>query len=141
MSERYFVWARKSTYVPDSPDDSKWKAGDRVLLMTNQSWVEGGDVEQFQMNSGLGGGDVAGSLRQYAVVEEHLLIKAPSHLSFEEAAAIPTAGGTAMHALSAVDIKPGTTVLTQGTGGVSCFAIQASDDVSRAKQGVLIPTS
>jgi NADPH:quinone reductase-like Zn-dependent oxidoreductase len=39
---------------------------------------------------------------------------------------MPTAGGTALNALfyGPVPIGAGMTVLTQGTGGVSCFAIQ-----------------
>lgn len=56
----------------------------------------------------------------------------PANLSFAEAAALPTAGGTAINALYHSGLRgplgegllAGKTVLTQGTGGVSCFAIQ-----------------
>jgi NADPH:quinone reductase-like Zn-dependent oxidoreductase len=56
----------------------------------------------------------------------------PRNLSFEEAAALPTAGVTAVNALyhsrllgpKGEELLKGKTVLTQGTGGVSCFAIQ-----------------
>jgi NADPH:quinone reductase-like Zn-dependent oxidoreductase len=49
----------------------------------------------------------------------------PEHLSFEEAATLPCAAVTAWNALiSTGQIKPGDTVLTQGTGGVSIFAAQ-----------------
>ena len=49
----------------------------------------------------------------------------PEHLSFEEAATLPCAAVTAWHALVVGGgLKPGDTVLTQGTGGVSIFALQ-----------------
>ncbi len=49
----------------------------------------------------------------------------PSHLSFEEAATLPCAGVTAWNALvTSGGLKPGDTVLVQGTGGVSIFALQ-----------------
>jgi NADPH:quinone reductase-like Zn-dependent oxidoreductase len=51
----------------------------------------------------------------------------PSHLSFVEAATLTCAGLTAWNALYGVSDKkllPGQWVLTQGTGGVSIFAVQ-----------------
>ena len=48
----------------------------------------------------------------------------PEHLSFEEAATLPCAAVTAWNALAAGDLRPGATVLIQGTGGVSIFALQ-----------------
>ena len=49
----------------------------------------------------------------------------PSHLTMEEAATLPCAGVTAWNALfEGGDVKPGDTVLIQGTGGVSLFALQ-----------------
>ena len=48
----------------------------------------------------------------------------PDHLSFQEAATLPCAAVTAWNALNTVEIKPGSTVLIQGTGGVSIFALQ-----------------
>jgi NADPH:quinone reductase-like Zn-dependent oxidoreductase len=58
--------------------------------------------------------------------DDEEVLPAPSHLSFEELAALPTAGGTAFNSLfcGPQPLKAGQTVLTQGTGGVSCFAIQ-----------------
>ena len=49
----------------------------------------------------------------------------PQHLSDEEAASLPTAALTAWRALvSEGRVKAGETVLVQGTGGVSLFALQ-----------------
>ncbi len=53
------------------------------------------------------------------------MVKFPEHLSFEEAATLPCAGVTAWNAVvTAARVKSGDTVLVQGTGGVSCFALQ-----------------
>ena len=53
------------------------------------------------------------------------LLPIPAHLSFEEAATLPCAAVTAWNALVETGgIKPGDTVLVQGTGGVSIFALQ-----------------
>ena len=49
----------------------------------------------------------------------------PSNLTFEEAATLPCAALTAWRALfDEARIRPGDTVLVQGTGGVSIFALQ-----------------
>ena len=49
----------------------------------------------------------------------------PDHLSFEEAASLPCAAVTAWHSLFVSGgLLPGQTVLVQGTGGVSIFALQ-----------------
>jgi NADPH:quinone reductase-like Zn-dependent oxidoreductase len=59
------------------------------------------------------------------VLPEEGLVRIPDHLSFEEAATLPCAALTAWHALIVGgSLKPGDTVLTQGTGGVSIFALQ-----------------
>ena len=51
----------------------------------------------------------------------------PSTLNFQQGSTLPCAAVTAWNALYGVDsksLKPGDTVLTQGTGGVSVFALQ-----------------
>jgi NADPH:quinone reductase-like Zn-dependent oxidoreductase len=49
----------------------------------------------------------------------------PSHLSFEEAATLPCAAVTAWVALTVHrQVTAGDMVLTQGSGGVSVFALQ-----------------
>jgi len=107
---------------------SVWKdsIGTDVLLVTNQAWIDGSDAAQYKVEKTLGAANLDGTLRQYAVVADHLLLKSPANLRYEEAASMVAAGGTAINALSSINIRKGTTVLTQGTGGVSCFAIQAS---------------
>jgi len=64
-------------------------------------------------------------LADYAVLSEEALVRVPDHLSFEEAATLPCAGVTAWVALTGHRrVTAGDTVLTQGSGGVSVFALQ-----------------
>jgi NADPH:quinone reductase-like Zn-dependent oxidoreductase len=99
------------------------KPGDRVAGCFFQRWI-GGPPEADTHLSALGGG-IDGMLRDYAVLEEHGVVKLPSHLSFEDGATLPCAAVTAWHALAEhARIVAGQTVLVQGTGGVSIFALQ-----------------
>src|SRR6202048_2721253 len=71
------------------------------------------------------GGGAHGRLAEYAVLSEEALVHLPSHLSFEEAATLPCAAVTAWVALTGHRrVTAGDTVLTQGSRGVSVFALQ-----------------
>ena len=63
-------------------------------------------------------------LTDFVVLKEAGLVAIPDHLSFQEAATLPCAAVTAWNALATGELKPGSTVLIQGTGGVSIFALQ-----------------
>jgi NADPH:quinone reductase-like Zn-dependent oxidoreductase len=64
-------------------------------------------------------------LAERVVLPEGGVVRVPDHLSAEEAATLPCAALTAWHSLmEAGDLKAGETVLIQGTGGVSLFALQ-----------------
>ena len=66
-----------------------------------------------------------GALREYGVFEESGLVRMPGNLSFNEACTLSCAALTAWNALYGLNaLKPGDWVLTEGTGGVSIFAIQ-----------------
>ena len=59
------------------------------------------------------------------MLSEEALVHVPSHLSFEKAASLPCAAVTAWVALTGRRrVIAGDTVLTQGSGGVSVFALQ-----------------
>lgn len=103
----------------------RFKEGDKVLTLFNQQHL-GGSLNTKTITSGVGG-VIDGTLRQYGSYNENGLVSMPESLSFEEGATLPCAGVTAWNALTGIKsqaLKSGDTVLTQGTGGVSIFAVQ-----------------
>ncbi len=104
-------------------DVKRFKVGDRVAGSFHQKWIAG-EISRAIRGSALGG-DIDGVLTEYRVFEEDGLVHLPEHLSYEEGATLPCAALTAWNALFGHrPIQPGDIVLTQGTGGVSVFAIQ-----------------
>jgi NADPH:quinone reductase-like Zn-dependent oxidoreductase len=104
------------------PGVTQWKRGDRVAGIFMQNWIDGPPTPEKV--KGALGGDVDGMLAEYVVLGENGVVTIPDHLSFQEAATLPCAAVTAWNALCACDVKPGSSVLIQGTGGVSIFALQ-----------------
>lgn len=99
------------------------RVGDRVAATFFPAWQDG-ELTAAAHNSALGGA-LNGMLAEEVVLGEDAWVPVPAHLSFEEAATLPCAGVTAYHALfEAAALGPGQTVLVQGTGGVSTFALQ-----------------
>ncbi len=103
------------------------KVGDRVCGIFMQRWQDG-PLTAEKSKAALGG-DVDGMLAEYVLLSEDGVVRFPEHLSYEEAATLPCAGVTAWNALHhggdpARPVRPGETVLIQGTGGVSIFALQ-----------------
>ncbi len=102
---------------------TKFKTGDRVMPIFMQGWIDGA-IDAQKARTALGG-DLDGVLREFGAFDENGLVCIPDHFSYEEAATLPCAAVTAFHALyESCGIKPDTTVLLQGTGGVSIFALQ-----------------
>jgi NADPH:quinone reductase-like Zn-dependent oxidoreductase len=101
---------------------TRWKPGDRVVAIFMQNWLDG--PLTAAKGRGALGGDIDGMLSDYVILKQDGLVAIPDHLSFQEAATLPCAAVTAWNALAACDVKPGSTVLIQGTGGVSIFALQ-----------------
>jgi NADPH:quinone reductase-like Zn-dependent oxidoreductase len=105
------------------PGVTRFKKGDRVAACFMQKWIEGPGTRE-KAASALGGA-IDGVLREYAAFSEDGLVAVPGSLSDAEAAALPCAAVTAWHALfEHTAMAPGETVLIQGTGGVSVFALQ-----------------
>ena len=88
-----------------------------------QRWIDG-PPSAAKQKAALGG-DVDGMLAEYVVLDATGVVHLPEHLSYEEGATLPCAGVTAWNAVvTAAHTKPGDTVVIQGTGGVSIFALQ-----------------
>jgi len=101
---------------------SRFGVGDRVIGNFFQGWVDG--IPNPAALNALGS-PADGVLTEFAVFNEDGLVRCPEHLSYEEASTLPCAALTAWNALMVSDrVKPGDTVLTLGTGGVSIFALQ-----------------
>jgi NADPH:quinone reductase-like Zn-dependent oxidoreductase len=103
------------------------KPGDRVCGIFMQRWLDG-PLTAEKSKAALGG-DIDGMLAEYVLLSEEGVVRFPEHLSYEEAATLPCAGVTAWNALHyagnpARPLHLGETVLIQGTGGVSIFALQ-----------------
>ena len=99
--------------------------GDKVITLFFQGHQHG-PITLAAVATGLGGA-LDGTLRKYAVFPESGLVLAPSNLSPAEAGTLTCAPLTAWNSLYGLEskaLKPGDTVLTQGSGGVSLFAIQ-----------------
>ena len=104
---------------------TKWKIGDRVCPIFMQGWIDGA-IDYTKARTALGG-DLDGCLREFGAFDETGLVRIPDHLSYEEAATLPCAAVTAYNALfCSGSLKTGDSVLLQGTGGVSIFALQFS---------------
>lgn len=71
-------------------------------------------------------GNAEGTYAEYNIVDASIVSKKPVNLSFEEAAAIPLAGGTAWEGIvRRLAVRPGETILIHsGAGGVGSFAVQ-----------------
>ncbi len=107
---------------------TRFKKGDRIAGCFMPGWIEG-ELTEAKGRSALGGGG-PGMLAEYGRccrAKKDWLLAPKVHLARRRrrSCALPCAAVTAWHALvSAGGVKAGDTVLTQGTGGVSLFAVQ-----------------
>ncbi|KAF7309242.1 Alcohol dehydrogenase superfamily protein [Mycena indigotica] len=108
-------------------DVARWTPGDRVMANFFLELLFEDSMTTEIKTSALGGA-VHGVLTEYRAFPEHSLVAIPSHLNYEEASTLPCAALTAYNALvyGFQRVKAGDTVLIQGTGGVSIFALQFS---------------
>ena len=99
------------------------KVGDRVAGIFMQNWIDG-DITEAKSRPALGG-DVDGMLAEYVCLNQNGVVKVPESFSDDETATLPCAAVTAWDSLIYQGkLKAGDTVLIQGTGGVSIFALQ-----------------
>jgi NADPH:quinone reductase-like Zn-dependent oxidoreductase len=110
--------------------------GDRVAAAFFPTWLDGPLAEEHHANAL--GGSLDGMLAEEVVLPQRAWVRIPSRYSFEQASTLPCAGVTAWHALfEAATVRPGETVLVQGGGGVSTFALQ----LARSAGATVVATS
>ena len=97
----------------------------------------GQDVTRLRPGDEVYGG-CRGSFAEYASARENELAPKPANITFEQAAAVPVAGLTALKAIrDAAKVRRGQTVLINGAaGGVGTFAVQIARALGAEVTGV-----
>ncbi|KAI0149838.1 zinc-containing alcohol dehydrogenase [Hypoxylon sp. NC0597] len=135
VTQGKFPWDSKPGVVPGSDGAgivlavgkyvTRFQPGDKVITVIYPQLI-GGSFTNDKLRYGLGA-SVDGTLRSVGAFDEQALVSMPEGLTFTEAATLTCAGVTAWNALfglSGKQVSAGDWVLTQGTGGVSIFALQ-----------------
>jgi NADPH:quinone reductase-like Zn-dependent oxidoreductase len=113
-----------------------WKVGDAVISAFFPNWPAGGPTTERL--TGVPGDHADGFAAEFVAMPASAFTRAPKGWSFAEASTLPCAALTAWRALVVeARIRPGDVVLTQGTGGVSIFALQ----IAKALGATVIATS
>jgi NADPH:quinone reductase-like Zn-dependent oxidoreductase len=99
------------------------KLGDRVTAPHFTPWIDGDyDPSVF---AGDVGNSIDGWLQEQVILPAAALVKLPTKMSYEDAAALGAAGITAWAVIEPLGrVKSGDVVLTLGTGGVAILALQ-----------------
>lgn len=102
---------------------TRFALGDRVMGTFYPRWIDGPPTPAKVAVSR--GEQVDGFAAEHVAVDAETLTRVPAKLSDIEAATLPCAALTAWRALFVeAKIKPGDTILIEGSGGVSLFALQ-----------------
>ncbi|KAI5366020.1 putative GroES-like superfamily, alcohol dehydrogenase-like, NAD(P)-binding domain superfamily [Septoria linicola] len=105
---------------------AKFKPGDRVVTHLTPSVPDTVAPSMKDISAGLGQA-IDGTLRERGNFHESALLHAPRNNSFAQAATLTCSGLTAWNALLGLkgrEVRAGSWVLIQGTGGVSVAALQ-----------------
>jgi NADPH:quinone reductase-like Zn-dependent oxidoreductase len=101
----------------------EFQVGDRVMSSFFPNWEDGAPA--FDKIMGVPGDMADGFAAETLTMPVRAFTTMPAAYSFEQAATLPCAALTAWRALMVeARVKPGDTVLVQGSGGVSVFALQ-----------------
>lgn len=115
------------------------KPKDHILGWDVAGYVEavGKNVTRFQPGDKVFA-SCDGALAEYACALEGKLAKIPNNITLEQAAAVPSAAMTALHALrNEAKVQPGQQVLINGaSGGVGTFAVQIAKCLGAEVTGV-----
>ena len=98
----------------------------------------GAAVTEFRPGDEVMGVAEGGSFAEFAITRPDKLVRKPASLSFEQAAAVPISGVTALQALrDKAHVRPGQKVLIVGAaGGVGTFAVQIAKAFGAEVTGV-----
>jgi NADPH:quinone reductase-like Zn-dependent oxidoreductase len=103
---------------------TRFAIGDRVINNFNGGWIDGPPPRVMGVIASFGG-PLPGALAEYISLPEEWLVKAPAALADAQASTLPCTGLTAWTSLVELGrLSPGQTVVVQGTGGLSLFALQ-----------------
>ena len=109
--------------VEVGPGVTRVKTGDSVASIFFQNWLTG-DITPGVFASALGG-SIDGMLADHVVLHEDGVVHTPEYMTHEDASTLPCAAVTAWQGMVTKGfMKAGDTILVQGTGGVSIFALQ-----------------
>lgn len=111
--------------ITKGPQVTEFQVGDRVCMTFMQDHLDGIITPKIRQSTL--GSQRDGVLQQYGIFEESGLVSLPKSLSFAEGSTLPCAAVTAWNCLFGLESRSlgeGDFLLTQGTGGVSIFAIQ-----------------
>jgi len=101
-----------------------FQVGDRVMSCFFPHWPDG-PADTLAKIGGIPGDNVDGFAAEIVTMSAAAFTHMPEGYTFEEAATLPCAAATAWRALMVeARVKSGDTVLVQGSGGVSVFALQ-----------------
>ncbi|WP_196892507.1 zinc-dependent alcohol dehydrogenase family protein [Aureivirga marina] len=104
-------------------DVTNFKIGDKVTSHFIQTWQHG-IIKNTDIQNSLGT-SVSGVFSEYIVLDENSIVKIPSNLNLKEASTLPIAALTAFEAVFTIGkLEKNQTILLQGTGGVSVFALK-----------------
>jgi NADPH:quinone reductase-like Zn-dependent oxidoreductase len=110
------------TVVAIGDEVDRVAVGDRVAGLFMPRWLGGPFEDRFRADAL--GGDRDGVLAERVRFDQEAVVRVPDHLSLAEAATLPCAALTAWNALlGGTPLVPGESVLIEGTGGVSLFAL------------------
>ena len=102
---------------------TRFAVDDRVISTCITGWIDGTPLSW--KDAPALGGPLQGMLSEYVAIPADWCVRAPSSLTPAEASTLPIAALTAWMALVELGhLHAGQTVVVQGTGGVSLFAVQ-----------------
>lgn len=106
------------------PGVTRFRPDDRVMSCFFPHWADGPADSPAKL-TGVPGDNVDGFAAETVTMLASAFTDMPDGYTFEQAATLPCAAATAWRALMVeAKVKPGDTVLVQGSGGVSVFALQ-----------------